>query len=172
VLIAASILVAAVHAIRPIFPGRETLIAAGFGLIHGMAFSITLSDLDLDGRQLALSLLGFNLGIEAMQLVAVALVLPPLALLARTRLYAPIRVTMAALTAVAAIGWMLARIGIPNPVATAADGLAPVAGRIVVGLWIAATATYTLLRLPAKAEGAPLEGARSTSLRQASSGYS
>ena len=142
VLIAVSILVAAIHAIRPIFPGREALIAAAFGLVHGMAFSLTLADLNLDGRQLALSLLGFNLGIEAMQLLAVALVLPPLCLLARTPAYQPVRTTAAALTAVAAVGWMLARLGLPNPVATGADHLAPAAGWLVAGLWISATAIY------------------------------
>ena len=35
VLIAISILVSAIHAIRPIFPNREMYVAAGFGLIHG-----------------------------------------------------------------------------------------------------------------------------------------
>jgi hydrogenase/urease accessory protein HupE len=44
-LIAVSILAAAVHAIRPIFPGREARIVAGFGLVHGLAFSVTLSEL-------------------------------------------------------------------------------------------------------------------------------
>lgn len=60
-LIAASILIGAGHALRPLFPGREALIAAGFGLIHGMAFSFTLAELHLDTGQLVLSLLGFNL---------------------------------------------------------------------------------------------------------------
>jgi hypothetical protein len=144
-LIAVSILVAAIHAVRPIFPGREPLVAAAFGLIHGMAFSLTLSDLNLDGRQLGLSLLGFNLGIEAMQLIAVALVLPPLALLARTPIYTPVRAAAAALTAVAATGWMLARSGLPNPVAAVADGIAPTSGWIVLGLWVSAAATYLAL---------------------------
>jgi hypothetical protein len=146
VLIAASILVAAIHAIRPLFPGRETLVAAGFGLVHGMAFALTLADLNLDGRQLALSLLGFNLGIEAMQLVAVALVLPSLCLLARTPAYPGVRVVVAALTAVAAAGWMLARIGPANPVAAAADAIAPAAGWIVIALWVGASATYLTQR--------------------------
>ncbi|HNR00303.1 MAG TPA: HupE/UreJ family protein, partial [Trueperaceae bacterium] len=83
-LIAVSILVGAVHALRPLFPGRETLIAAGFGLLHGMAFSFTLRELDLSTNQLVLSLLGFNLGIEAMQLLVVAAVLPALLLASRS----------------------------------------------------------------------------------------
>src|SRR5271165_3502823 len=42
VLIAVSILVSAIHALRPIFPGKEAGIAAYFGLIHGLAFAATL----------------------------------------------------------------------------------------------------------------------------------
>ncbi|MFD8819554.1 HupE/UreJ family protein [Streptomyces sp. NPDC059627] len=55
--IALSILVGAVHAIRPLFPGREAVVAGVFGLGHGPAFSLTLA--------------GFNPGIECMQLVLV-----------------------------------------------------------------------------------------------------
>ena len=134
-LIAVSILVAAIHAIRPIFPGREALVAAGFGLVHGLAFSETLASLDLTGGELVLSLLVFNLGIEIMQLAVVVLVLPPLA---RSRAYRRLRTGAAVLTAVAATGWLLARIGIDNPIAAAADHLAPASPWIVVALWVAA----------------------------------
>lgn len=137
-LIAVSILVAALHAIRPIFPGREALVAGAFGLIHGMAFSATLSDLDLSGGQLALSLLGFNLGIEIMQLIVVLLVLPPLIVLSRSRAYGPLRLSVATLVGIAAIGWLLARVGDENPIASAADGLTVASPAIVVVLWIAA----------------------------------
>jgi HupE / UreJ protein len=46
VLIAVSILVSAIHAIRPLFPGREAIIAASFGLIHGLAFASALNELE------------------------------------------------------------------------------------------------------------------------------
>jgi hypothetical protein len=134
-LIAVSILIAAAHAVRPIFPGREALIAAGFGLVHGMAFSATLAELGLSGGQLAVSLLGFNPGIELMQLVVVALVLPPLCVLARTSAYHPLRMVAAGLTAVAAAGWLAARVGFPNPVATVADGLAGASPWVLVTVW-------------------------------------
>ena len=45
--IAVSILVSAAHAVRPLFPGREAIVAGLFGLVHGMAFSFTLAELDL-----------------------------------------------------------------------------------------------------------------------------
>ncbi|WP_217545283.1 HupE/UreJ family protein [Streptomyces sp. GbtcB6] len=120
--IAFSILVGAVHAIRPVFPGREALIAGVFGLGHGLAFSLTLAEMHLSTSQLALSLAGFNLGIECMQLVLVLLALPSLICLTRLRRHAALRTACAGLTAVAALGWLLDRLGVTNPVARAADG--------------------------------------------------
>jgi hypothetical protein len=134
--IAVSILVAAVHAVRPVFPGREALVAAGFGLVHGLAFSATLRALDLSGTHLVLALLGFNLGIELMQLAVVALVLPPLVLLARTPRYAAVRLAAAVLTGVAACGWLVDRLGHANPVAAAADHLGAIAAPVLVTLWV------------------------------------
>ncbi|MBT0770223.1 HupE/UreJ family protein [Kineosporia sp. J2-2] len=139
-LIAVSILVAAAHAVRPLFPGREALVAAAFGLIHGLAFSQTLQELDLAGRELALSLLGFNLGIEAMQLIVVALVLPPLLMLAHAGRYRGLRIVASVLTAVAALGWLLDRLGLGNPLATGADHLEAASLPLVVLLWLAAAA--------------------------------
>ena len=46
--IAFSILVSAVHALVPIFRGREVLIAGGFGLVHGLAFATTLTGFGFD----------------------------------------------------------------------------------------------------------------------------
>ena len=145
-LISASIIVAAVHAIRPIFPGREALVAALFGLIHGMAFSLTLTALDLTGWQLMLSLLGFNLVIELMQLAVVALVLPPLVVLARTRVYTPLRIVAAGLIALAAIGWVLDRLGVANAIATIADGIGALSPWIAGALWVAAALTVVRAR--------------------------
>lgn len=122
-LIAVSILVSAVHALRPVFPGRELLIAGGFGLIHGLAFSYTLAELNLSPWQTALSLLGFNLGIEAMQLVVIAVTMPWLILLAHTRLYPPVRVFGASLAVLASLGWLGDRVGWRNPLGTLADSL-------------------------------------------------
>lgn len=70
VLIAVSILVSGTHALRPLFPGREAAIAALFGLIHGLAFATTLADLGLGRWERVAGILGFNLGIETMQLSA------------------------------------------------------------------------------------------------------
>ncbi|MGI4941572.1 MAG: HupE/UreJ family protein [Janthinobacterium lividum] len=66
VLIAASILVSAVHAMRPLFPGREYVVAAGFGLVHGQSFAVVHSALRLDQWDMTIGIFGFNLGIQTM----------------------------------------------------------------------------------------------------------
>jgi hypothetical protein len=109
VLIAVSILVSAVHAWRPLFPGREAYVAASFGLVHGLAFASTLAGLHLPAGPLALSILGFNLGIELMQLLVIALMVPWLILLSQTPAYPLVRVVGAGGAALAALAWILER---------------------------------------------------------------
>ena len=81
--IAFSILVSAVHALVPIFRGKEVYIASGFGLVHGLAFATTLTEFGFDPMTLVSSVLGFNLGIEAFQILIILLVMPCLVVLAR-----------------------------------------------------------------------------------------
>ena len=115
ILIAFSILVSAIHAVYPIFPGKEMYVAAGFGLIHGLAFATILSNLKLDAGTLALSIVGFNSGIEAMQLFIIALIVPWLILLSKTPFYKWFRIVFATLAAVAALAWIAERSsGEPN----------------------------------------------------------
>ncbi|MCW2972156.1 MAG: HupE/UreJ family protein, partial [Thermoleophilia bacterium] len=59
-MIALSILVSGVHAIRPLVPGGESWIAGGFGLMHGLAFAALIDDLGLGRGSLVANLLGFN----------------------------------------------------------------------------------------------------------------
>lgn len=81
VLIALSVVVLAaevVHTWRgaPGLAARHpALIAAAFGLLHGLGFAGALAELGLPGQAVALPLLGFNLGVELGQLVAVAVLL-------------------------------------------------------------------------------------------------
>ncbi len=110
VLIAVSIFVSAVHAMRPLFPGKESVVAASFGLIHGLAFATTLAELGLRGWERAESILAFNLGIETMQLVVIAFVLPSLLLLSRTTAYTPFRWLCAAFAGLASLGWIVERV--------------------------------------------------------------
>jgi hypothetical protein len=135
VLIAVSIFVSAVHAFRPIFPGREALVAAGFGLVHGLAFATVLTEFQLDAWHLAAALLAFNVGIELMQLCVVALTVPWLVLLSRSVAYAPIRIAGATFAAAAALGWIAERaLGWPNPLNTVVATLAAHALWLVAGL--------------------------------------
>jgi len=110
VLIAFTILVSAFHAFRPIYPKWEVLIAGGFGLIHGLAFAETLTNLDLSTKQLLLSIFGFNVGIELMQLVIIIVFFPALFLLSKTRYYTIARQVGAVLMMVMALAWMIERI--------------------------------------------------------------
>jgi HupE/UreJ protein len=70
------IFVSAIHALRPCFAGREPVIAAAFGLLHGLAFATVLAEFGLGPWRMALCILGFNLGIELMQLAIVAVTVP------------------------------------------------------------------------------------------------
>ncbi len=125
ILIALSILVSAVHAVRPVFAGRELFIAAGFGLIHGLAFAGSIAEYGFSPWYLAATVLGFNLGIELMQLAVVALTIPWLILLARTKLYSPVRIGGALCGGVAALGWAAQRaFGWQNPIEPVVNALA------------------------------------------------
>jgi hypothetical protein len=85
--IAASVVLAALNNLWPLFHGRRALVAFGFGLIHGFGFASVLLDLGLPKAALLLSLVGFNVGVEIGQMTIVLLFLP-LAFLARnTALY-------------------------------------------------------------------------------------
>jgi hypothetical protein len=86
-------------------------VAFAFGLVHGFGFAGVLGEL-LVGNSLLGPLLAFNLGIEAAQLVLVALALPLLLALARRPVVAVqvARGTSAAV-AVLAAGWLWQRIG-------------------------------------------------------------
>ena len=110
ILIAMSIFVSAVHALRLLFAGREAWVAGGFGLGHGLAFSTSIAQFGFSTWSLLLTILGFNLGIELMQLAVVITVVPVLILLSRSQNYVPVRTIGAALAAVAALAWIGARV--------------------------------------------------------------
>ena len=140
--IALSILVSAVHALVPIFRGGDVLIAGGFGLVHGLAFAATLTGFGFDPWTLASSVLGFNLGIEAFQLLVILAAMPWIVLLARSRVYGPFRVAGATFTGVAAAGWFAERaFGRANPVAPLVESLASHPIWLLAGLALLAVST-------------------------------
>lgn len=85
--IAASVAIAALNNIFPVFVNRRTWFAFGFGLIHGMGIASVLLDMGLPDTQRLYSLLGFNLGVEVGQLAIVSLAFPFITLLSRHRYY-------------------------------------------------------------------------------------
>lgn len=143
--IAISILVSAVHAIRPLFPGKEMYVAAGFGLIHGLAFASVLSDMNLSTTSLVFSIVGFNLGIELMQLCIVAVVVPWLLLLSQTKFYHWFRLLGASATAVCAIAWIAERSsGSSNVITAAIEKLQPYAPFCLGALAVSSVTMYVV----------------------------
>ncbi len=74
--IALSVVLAAVNNVFPLVASGRWLAAFAFGLIHGFGFAGALRDLGLPSGSLALSLFGFNVGVELGQLAIVAVFLP------------------------------------------------------------------------------------------------
>jgi hydrogenase/urease accessory protein HupE len=135
VLIAVSILVSAIHALRPIFPGRENIIAAFFGLIHGLAFATTLGQLGLARWDRVASIFAFNIGIEAMQLIVVITTMPSLILLSRSRAYSAFRIGGALFAGLASAGWIEERLfNQHTPVDSIVDSVAHHAAGVAISL--------------------------------------
>ncbi len=109
VLIAFSILLSAVHTLRPIFYSKEFIVTFAFGLLHGAAFAFSLQDFNLDSTQLALSVLAFNIGIELMQLLVLLCFLPVL-FLSKYRIYSWLRITLGNFAIIASLSWIVERI--------------------------------------------------------------
>lgn len=85
--IALSVVLAALNNIVPLFNRRRWMVAFAFGLIHGFGFASVLAELGLPQDTLVLSLVGFNLGVEAGQLAIVIAFLPVIFWLRNTAFY-------------------------------------------------------------------------------------
>jgi hypothetical protein len=84
VAIAVSVALAAFNNLVPFVPDTRWSLAFSLGLMHGFGFVQAIADLGASGPSMWLSVLGFNLGVEAGQLSIVACFVP-LAWLLRTR---------------------------------------------------------------------------------------
>jgi len=104
-MIAVSIVYMALENIIGVSVSRRVLLAMLFGLVHGFAFSQGLQEeLQFAGTHLVEALFAFNVGIEIGQVIALAVMLPVLALIALHLL--PGRVGNIIIAAVVAhIGW-------------------------------------------------------------------
>ena len=108
-IIALSIGLAAFHNIRPIFKNSDWVIVFGFGLFHGFGFASVLKDIGLSGEFMTLSLLGFNLGVEAGQVAIISLIFPVLYLIRRLRVYPNILVYGSVLLILISMFWFVER---------------------------------------------------------------
>lgn len=108
--IAASVVIAALNNVFPLFRERRWAMAFAFGLVHGFGFASVLTDLGLPKDTLILALVGFNLGVEAGQLAIVAAFLPIAFAIRHTKFYR--RVVLiggSLLIAAIALVWLIER---------------------------------------------------------------
>ncbi len=86
------------------------LLTALFGLIHGMGFAGALAETGLPKSNLIGSLLAFNLGVEAGQLMVLCLLLPFLLWLRRFPWYRKMMISTSCLIFVLAFYWLIQRL--------------------------------------------------------------
>jgi HupE/UreJ protein len=113
--IAFSVLVAALNNVGPFVRIRPWQLAFGFGLVHGFGFAAQLGILGLPPAAKGVALLGFNLGVEAGQLVVAAVCLPLLLGLRKKAFYrvAVLEAPSIAIAWLASV-WLVERLfGIP-----------------------------------------------------------
>lgn len=111
--IAATVIATGVINLFPRLAVHGAGLAFAFGLIHGFGFANALSELGLSRGAVLAPLAGFNLGVEAGQLGAVALAMPLLAILRTRALYGRWVVPGLSISiAVLAVGWLLQRLGL------------------------------------------------------------
>jgi len=108
--IALSVLLAALNNVWPQVTRRTWILAFAFGLVHGFGFASVLNDLGLPRDALAVSLAGFNVGVELGQLGVVLVVVPLIFVLRERRMYRPaILVGGSTAIAVVAAAWFVQR---------------------------------------------------------------
>ena len=108
--IAASVVFAGISNLYPAHIQRRWLVAFLFGLVHGFGFASVLSDLGLPKGSLVLSLVSFNLGVEAGQLAIVAMFLPLAYVLRTSWTYQRLVLVTGSLgIAVLAFAWLIER---------------------------------------------------------------
>ena len=111
VLVALSIVYMALENIVGARTDRRWMLAFGFGLVHGFAFSFALREtMQFSGSHLATALVSFNVGVELAQLFMLALAIPVLALLFKKVVAERVgTIILSALVAHTAWHWMLDR---------------------------------------------------------------
>ena len=109
--IALSVIVAAANNLYPFFTRRAWLVAFAFGFIHGLGFASALAGLNLPAAAMAVSLGGFNVGVEIGQETVVLPLIALAFLVRRTRFYrlGVLRIGSLAIILVATL-WLIERV--------------------------------------------------------------
>ncbi len=89
---------------------RRWLVAGGFGLVHGLGFYTVLREISSSVGDTVTTLLAFNLGVEAGQLVIVVLLYGPIAWWARQAWYRSSARAGSAMILLVASWWMIERL--------------------------------------------------------------
>jgi hypothetical protein len=154
-LIAASILYMAIENVAGAGGvGRRGLLAFGFGLVHGFGFSFALTEtMQFAGGHLLLSLLSFNLGVEAGQVLVLLALVPLVQALFHVVLRERIgTIVLSLLIGHVAWHWMAERWAalreFPPPALDAATLLT--ASRVLLGVVIASAAVWVSRRIIAR----------------------
>ena len=110
-LIAATIIWVAVENLA--FPNGARwrwLVAAVFGLVHGLGFASPLTELGLPRDAMVRALVGFNIGVELGQLAFVAVVMPIVVWLAKPGRFAALPQALSVVVALAGAFWLVERL--------------------------------------------------------------
>jgi hypothetical protein len=128
-IIAASIAIAAAANLTARLDIREWLVAFGFGLFHGFGFASVMGDIGVGRDHLALSVFGFNVGVELGQIAIIAVVFPLLYVLRTTRAYVPMmRLSSVGLIAIATMWFCERAFGFDIPLTQIVLDLLPGVG--------------------------------------------
>ena len=109
-IIALSITWAAAENYRNPEPENRWILAGLFGLIHGLGFAGVLAELNLTGTSALNPLLGFNLGVEAGQMLGVVLVFPMLVAFRGHKHWRKIQLAGSAICGAMGLYWFLTRL--------------------------------------------------------------
>lgn len=110
-LIAATIIWVAIENLAFPAGGRwRWLVAAVFGLVHGLGFASALTELGLQRDAMVRALIGFNVGVELGQLAFVAVAMPALVWLAKPGRIAKLPQALSIVVALAGAVWLVERL--------------------------------------------------------------
>ncbi|MDH3694251.1 MAG: HupE/UreJ family protein [Gammaproteobacteria bacterium] len=105
--IALSVVLVAINNVFPKFNERIWWLVFGFGLFHGFGFASVLMDLGLTAKSRAMSLFGFNLGVELGQLAIIFIIFPLLYWLRNISFYQPFVLRMSSIVIAFIASWWL-----------------------------------------------------------------